>query len=211
MNRFLSLTLVPALTLVLASSAAAATVTAAQPCYANGEEVVLTGEGFAPDGPVTFTVNGRRIDGVVTTNGDGEFEANYTPPTTQSETKLVLRATDAAETTAKTTLFVTRERSVNADPSRTDNVRTWKAVFRLYGFGKGKMFIHYVGPNGKLRKTVGIGRLQGPCGRLKTDKRRVLPFSNPDFGTWKLQFDTRRRYDSDTANKRVIPVRVFRG
>lgn len=172
----------------------------------------MSGDGFAPDGPVTFTVNNRRISGEVITNGDGHFEATYTPPASQTESKVVIRATDAQETTAKTKLVVTRERSVTAVPDTTNNVRTWKAVFKLYGFGAGKkVFIHYIGPNGTLRKTVGLGRLRGPCGRLKTSKRRVLPFSNPDFGTWKLQFDTRRHFSRNTAKKRVIPVRVFRG
>ena len=32
-----------------------------------------------------------------------------------------------------------------------------------------------------------------------------MPFDNPEFGLWRLQFDTRRRYDGDRANKRVIP------
>ena len=38
-----------------------------------------------------------------------------------------------------------------------------------------------------------------------------MPFDNPQFGIWHLQFDTRRRYDEDFKNKRVIPVRVYRG
>jgi hypothetical protein len=156
-------------------------------------------------------VNGRRTSGTVITNGDGDFEANYEPPASPDEDRLAIRASDSEGTTARAVIFVTTERRVTADPAQTNNVRTWKAVFRLYGFGKGKAFIHYIGPNGKLRKTVNLGKLRGPCGRRKTDKRRVLPFADPDFGVWKLQFDTRRRFDRDTANKRVIPVRVYRG
>ena len=50
-----------------------------------------------------------------------------------------------------------------------------------------------------------------PSGRLKTEKRRVMPFDNPAFGIWRLQFDTHRRFDKDRERKRVIPVRVYRG
>ena len=38
-----------------------------------------------------------------------------------------------------------------------------------------------------------------------------MPFENPQFGRWRLQFDTHRRYDPDRRRKRVIPVRVYRG
>jgi hypothetical protein len=38
-----------------------------------------------------------------------------------------------------------------------------------------------------------------------------MPFDDPQFGTWRLQFDKRRRFDRDTENRRVIPVRVYRG
>ena len=210
MTRIRHLFLAAALALCVPAAAQAATIDAAKRCYFNGDTVVLKGSGFAPDGPVTFTVNGRRTSGTVITDGNGDFEANYEPPATADEDRLVIRASDSEGTVAKKRIFVTTERRVTADPAQTTNVRTWKAVFRLYGFGRGKAFVHYVAPNGKLRKTVKLGKLRGPCGRRKTDKRRVLPFANPDFGVWKLQFDTRRRFDRDTAKKRVIPVRVFR-
>jgi hypothetical protein len=38
-----------------------------------------------------------------------------------------------------------------------------------------------------------------------------MPFDNPAFGIWRLQFDTHRRFDKDRERKRVIPVRVYRG
>ena len=94
---------------------------------------------------------------------------------------------------------------MTADPDSSSNVRTWKAVLSLFGFGDGKAFIHYLNPNGVLKKTVRLGRLRGPCGRLKTGERRVMPFENPQFGVWRLQFDTRRRYDRDTENKTRDP------
>ena len=38
-----------------------------------------------------------------------------------------------------------------------------------------------------------------------------MPFDNPQFGVWRLQFDTHRQFDRDRKNKRVIPVSVYRG
>jgi len=193
-------------------SAHAASLEASQACYPNGKKVSLSGAGFAPEDPVTFKVNGRKIGGSAITDADGSFRANYPPPTAETEDRLVIRATDSVGTTAKTVVFVTVRRGFRANPDTTTNVRTWRAVFKLFGFGAGrKAFVHYIDPDGKHRKTIKLGRLKGPCGRLKTERRRVLPFRNPDTGRWKLQFDTRRRFSRKTTNKRVIPVKVFLG
>lgn len=193
------------------ATAQAATLEASRTCYPNGKEVVLTGDGFAPDAAITFTVNGRRISGNAIAGDEGGFTVTYPPPTAETQDRLVIGATDSEGTAARTRLFVTRQRAVTAHPAKTDNVRTWKAVFKLWGFRRGKAFVHYIAPNGRHRKTVKLGRLKGPCGRLRTRKRRVLPFANPSYGKWKLQFDTRRRYRKRTVNRRVIPVNVFRG
>jgi hypothetical protein len=196
---------------MLAAPAGAATLDAGKSCYFNNNLARLSGSGFAPDSPVTFTVNGRPLNATATTDSAGDFLVRYDPPRTETERQLVLRATDSEDTSARTTIFVTRRRAVTADPDRSPNVRTWRAVMRLFGFGRGRAYIHYVNPNDRHKKTVRLGRLRGPCGRLKTDKRRVMPFRDPQFGVWRLQFDTSRKFDRDTVNKRVIPVRVFRG
>ena len=209
MTRLLSLSIGAGL--VLAAPAGAATLDAGKSCYFNNNLARLSGSGFAPDSPVTFTVNGRPLNATATTDSAGDFLVKYDPPRTETERKLVLRATDSEDTSARTTIFATRRRSVTADPDRSSNVRTWRAVMRLFGFGRGRAYIHYLNPNDRHKKTVRLGRLHGPCGRLKTEKRRVMPFRDPQFGVWRLQFDTHRKYDQDTVNKRMIPVRVFRG
>ena len=199
---------------LLASPAAAgaATLDANRSCYFNSHLARLTGTGFAPNSPITFTVNGRTIGQSVVSDSAGGVMVTYDPPRVRSgQRKLVIEATDSEDTSASTRIVVSRRRQVTADPHTTSNVRTWRAVFRLFGFRRGRAYIHYVNPDGRHRKTVRLGRLRGPCGRLKTEKRRVMPFRNPQFGVWRLQFDTRRRYDRDTNRKRVIPVRIYRG
>ena len=208
MTRLLSLSIG---VLLLAAPAGAATLDAGKSCYYNNGLARLSGSGFAPDSAITFTVNGRTINQSVTTNSAGDVLVTYEPTHTNTERKLVIRATDSEDTSARTTIYVTRKRRVTANPDSSSNVRTWEAVLRLFGFGRGRAFIHYQNPNGVLKKTVRLGRLHGPCGRLETEKRRVMPFDNPQFGRWRLQFDTSRRYDPDRKRKRVIPVRVFHG
>jgi hypothetical protein len=197
--------------LVAPAASAAATLDAGKSCYFNNSSARLSGSGFAPDSPITFTANGNRISQSVTSDAAGNFLVEYEPRRTKTERKVVLRATDSEDTSASVTIFVTRKRRVTADPSTAANVRTWEAVLRLFGFGRGRAYIHYRNPKGVLKKTVRLGRLRGPCGRLKTEKRRVMPFDNPAFGVWRLQFDTHRRFDKDRKRKRVIPVQVYRG
>ena len=206
-----SLLVAAALLLTAPAGAAAATLDADSSCYFNRSEAELTGRGYAPDSQVRFTVNRERLPTTVTSDSEGELAVTYEPPRASTERRLVIRATDAEGNTGRTTIYVTRKRRILAKPATTDNVRRWKAVFRLYGFGSGRAYIHYVNPKGRLKKTVRLGRLRGPCGRLKTDKRRVMPFKRPQFGLWRLHFDTRRRFDRDEPNARVIPVRVYRG
>jgi hypothetical protein len=206
-----SLVVVFALLFALPAVAQAARLSAGKSCYPNGDKAHLTGRGFAPDSPIQFSVNGRRLSANVTSDSQGDVSVTYTPSPTDTERKLVIRATDSEDNSGSTTIFVTHELRVTADPATSNNVRTWRAVFRLFGFGLGKGYIHYINPHGDFKKTVKLGRLRGPCGRLKSTRRRVLPFRNPQFGFWKLQFDTRRHFHSSTKRKRVIPVKVYRG
>jgi hypothetical protein len=199
------------LLLAVPAVADAATLDAGRSCYFNDSLARLSGSGFAPDSPITFTVNGRELRETVTSDAAGDVLVRYDPPQPATEQRLVIRATDSEGASARTVIFVSRKRRVTADPDSSANVRTWRAILKLFGFGRGKAFIHYLDPDRDHRKTVRLGRLRGPCGRLKTDERRVMPFEDPDFGVWRLQFDTRRRYDKDTVRKRVIPVRVYRG
>ena len=194
------------------ASAQAATLDAARSCYPMGSDAVINGSEFAPDSSMSFTVNGDPLPASVTSDEAGDFRVTYRNlPRTATERRLVIRATDSEGTSAATTFYVTRELRVTADPDSSPNVRTWRAVFSLWGFGRGRAYIHYVNPKGRHKKTVRLGRLIGPCGRLRTAKRRVMPFRDPAFGYWRLQFDTRSRYSKNTVRKRVIPVRVYRG
>ena len=70
--------------------------------------------------------------------------------------------------------------------------------FKVFGFGlvtaNPIVYLHYVRPNGKLKRTIRLGRAQGVCGQIKrTARKKLFPFS-AERGKWKLQFDTRRRY-----------------
>jgi hypothetical protein len=193
------------------ASAHAATLAAGKSCYENRDEARLVGHGFAPESQIRFAVNGRRLKELVRSDGDGDVAVFYTPARTQTERKLVIRASDEDGTAAKTTIFVTKRFAVTAKPPGSDDVRTWKAILGLYGFGRGTAFVHYANPKGRFKKTVRLGRLRRPCGRLLTSRRRVMPFRDPQYGRWYLQFDTHRRYRPGIADSKLVRVAITRG
>lgn len=195
--------------LVLPATAHAATLTAGKSCYPNGDDARLVGRGYTPESNITFTVNSRTLKQQVQSAADGTLEVDYSPRKTSTERKLVIRATDQDGHTGRETIFVTARFHVTAHPASSKNVEKWKAVFGLFGFGHGKAYIHYVNPKGHFKKTVKLGRLHGPCGRLTTTKRRVMPFRDPQYGPWQLQFDTHRRYRKNIDRKQVLHVTVY--
>jgi hypothetical protein len=211
LKRLLALSIGAGLVLTAPGAAAAATLDAGKSCYFNNSRARLSGTGFASNSQIAFTANGKPINASINSNSSGDFLVKYEPRHTDTERRVVIRATDEDGTSARTTITVTRKRRVTAHPNHADDVETWRAVIKMFGFGDGTAFIHYRNPNGVLKKTVRLGKLRGACGHLETDKRRVMPFDNPQFGKWRLQFDTHRHFDKDRAKKRVIPVKVFRG
>ena len=83
--------------------------------------------------------------------------------------------------------------------------------FSAYGFGVATpagasmptVYVHYVDPRGKLRRTISLGAGTTPCGTIvQTTLRRLFPF-NPRRGRWTLQFDTSRTYRRATGVSRL--------
>jgi hypothetical protein len=86
-------------------------------------------------------------------------------------------------------------------PSTGDPQRL-RVRFTVARFGRNRpVYLHYVGPNHHLKRTVFLGTARGLCGYLRTGYRRLFPFTVRP-GTWRLRFDTRRFY-------RVRPRRPY--
>ena len=80
--------------------------------------------------------------------------------------------------------------------------------FRLLGFGPGTAYLHWVDPDGVVRRTATLGRTRGACGHFTTGLWRIFPFP-ARVGSWRLQFDLRRRYSASAVPRYplVVPVR----
>lgn len=199
------------------AAADAATIQLNRSCYLTGNVVGVSGSGFAPNTAVTISQGGEQI-GTTQSDALGSFQASYSAPDV-SETKrqqsIDVSATDGVNTAAA----ASKVSAFNADFSPSSgNPRTLKVNFRADGFnllgGKAStVYLHYIAPGGKRKMTKRLGKAQGACGQLSTKKHKLFPFS-ARRGTWRLQWDTRKKYQKCTRESDFLcfvrEVRIFR-
>lgn len=195
--------------LAAAAPAPAATVSVPQACYSSREPVDYVGTEFRPRARYDVYVAGRRLaTGRVSSFGDlsGSFRAPVPAAGRPGERTYLLTVTDGvrrASTRFRSTVFGADFRPDQGDPA------TLRVRFYAFDFGRGRtVFLHYVAPNRRLRLTVRLGRTGGPCGTVSTPRRRIFPF-RAGRGSWRLQFDTRRRYDATPPRpyvRLIVPI-----
>lgn len=200
--------------LVAAGTASAATVSTPERCYSSREPVDYVGTEFRPGAEYDAYVAGRRVaGGRVSRFGDlaGHFRAPVPARGRPGERTFTLTVTDGvrrASTRFRSTIFGADYRPDQGDPA------TLRVRFYAFDFGRGRtVYLHYVSPSRRLRLTVRLGTTAGPCGTVSTPLRRIFPF-RAAAGSWRLQFDTRRRYDATPPRpfvRLVVPILRNRG
>lgn len=209
---------VPVVALAAAVPAAhAAEIHLDRACYADpaqrADAIVLAGSGFTPNAAYQVTLDGRPLpNGTGTSDGTGAVAGNLPAPslTTTVGQKVyqhtfTLGAMEGAN--APTAQFTVSKLFATFTPA-SGNPKTLKVRFKLYGFGLAgatapAIYLHYVRPDGTLQKTYRLGTGRGPCGSLSTSRRRLFPFA-ARRGSWKLQFDTSRRYVRGTSSSSFL-------
>jgi hypothetical protein len=213
-----------ALVALLASAPAAAapaTLTTDARCYLQGAPLQMTAGGLTPNAPLTVVLDGQQLsygDGSTpTADAAGSFASSFaTPPLVAGavERRHVLVVSDGTRR-PRAHFTVTRPAGGDFQPSSGDP-RTLRARFRAWGFGVAaanrrtpvQVWLHWVSPQGTVRRNVALGAARGDCGALTTQPRRVFPF-DPEAGRWMLVLDTHRRYRVQASGPRAkIPVHV---
>lgn len=201
---------------VAVPAAGAATLKTETPCYQETQEVVVGGTGFAPLSIVTIS-RVDRVLGSTQADANGNLRAKFeTPelPDDVRERRYPLSATDMVNTAA--TAYRATSIFANFRPG-SGNPATLRVRFSVNGFGlrrsRAPIYLHYVRPNGKERRTIRLGRAAGVCGKIRrTKKRKLFPF-RAERGRWIMQFDTRRKYERATSKRRTPwvrkPVEIF--
>ena len=186
---------VTALTAPAAASAATLTADPAKPCYRDSETINLLGSDFTPSSSVTVTRDDENIGTLVTDLG-GAFNGELTLGQRRGRETRTYTATDVADPTLTASTAITVSAvDVNVKPrsGAPGRILTISAT----GFTTGRtLWAHVI--RGRSKRNLKIGALNGPCRRLRA-QRRVLP-RNAALGVYTVQFDTFRRY---SPNRRV--------
>jgi hypothetical protein len=202
-----------ALTLAAAipAAASAAQIQTDRPCYQdNTGTVAVSGNGFEPNQPYQVTLDGAALpNGSGTTDAAGGIAGSFPTPelggsgnSVHAYTLGIVQGANAPTTSFSVTPFF-----ADFTPG-SGNPKTLHVRFKVFGFGlvnpNPLVYLHYVRPSGKLKRTIKLGRAQGVCGQIRrTSRKKLFPF-NAERGHWKLQFDTHKAYRKGQAGSNFL-------
>jgi len=191
-----------------AGAAHAASIQLAPGCFHSGGAGLLTGAGFRPDASWTAKLRGTQRLGSGRTDRKGRIRARFTAPAysgTTGERVETLSVTDGPHVASRS--FSLTPLTASFSPT-TGDPNTMRVRWRVLGLGADSaVFVHYIAPNGKLRKSVRIGHAQGACGHLKTAPTRLFPFPI-SYGRWTFQIDAHSGYSKATVPRLLIQYDV---
>jgi hypothetical protein len=196
------LAVLPLSALIIPAAAHGATVQTDRTCYLQTDKtnVTVTGEGYTPGQPYSVLLDGTALSGGLgTMDAGGMMRGAFPPPmlTAEEEQRRFTVQVVSDALAASTTFTVTRLKATFS-PSQGDPTKL-KVRFSVAGFGLAThnpdVYVHYITPGGRLKKTIRLGKATGQCGRIvKTAKRKLFPFTRPSLGKWQLQFDTSKSF-----------------
>jgi hypothetical protein len=191
-----------------ANAAASARIRLTPGCYQSGQGGLLTGAGFNPNGTWVARLDHRHRLGTGHVDAHGKISARFTAPVyhgTSGLRTLTLSVSDGPHTvsihfqmTPLTATFL----------PHTGNPATLRVRWRVLGLGPGHgVYVHYLDPQGRYKRTLRIGTTQGPCGTLKTGPIALFPFAYK-LGRWTFQVDANRRFSVATVPRLLIQFDV---
>ena len=193
-------------TLAMAATAQAATVVIApaSACYLAGQPVTLSGSGYTAGGAVDVSIDGSGI-GSLPVDASGNFSGSYTFERMDAAKQHTLTATDTSNSavTATVSYFGTTHQVAT---KRKIGKPGKKVKLRGYGFIFGSNAYLHVRGHG-IKTNTFLAQPKAPCGTFSV-KKKLVPKGAP-FGTYRVQFDAKRRYSKKTTPRLVGEVRVF--
>lgn len=194
-----------ALTAPAAANAAALGAAPLKPCYQAGENVTLAGSGYTPNQGVSLASDGQPLGSDIA-DPAGNFAGTLRVGVASGEKVKTYTATDQSNpaNTASVQLRISAL-TVNLRPKRGRPERRFRIGAR--GFTNARTLYAHVVRKG-FKRTVRVGRLKGPCRKIKA-RKRLFPKSIAN-GTYRVQFDGKRRYRRSTKQKVVRGFTVFR-
>jgi hypothetical protein len=197
---------------VVPATAHAAAVQTDRACYLQTDRtnVTVSGNGFAAGKPYTVLLDGTALQGATNTiDANGTMQGAFAPPTlARDELQRTFKVAVNSDTLSAQAQFTVTRLKANFTPSEGDPTKL-KVRFSVAGFGLAApnpdVFVHYVTPGGRLKKTIRLGKATGQCGRIeRTAKRRLFPFTHPRLGKWQLQFDTSKSFTKGATGAKFL-------
>lgn len=177
-------------------------------CYLSSGAGLLTGSGFRPRATWTAKLGGTKRIGTGRIDRSGEIRARFTAPVyhgTKGTREYTLSVTDGSHVASTTFQMTPLDASFSP---HTGNPATLRVRWRVLGLGpKHGVYVHYVTPKRRLKRTLRIGTTRGPCGSLKTGPIALFPFRY-SYGTWTFQIDASRTYRETTTPRLLLDFEI---
>jgi hypothetical protein len=191
---------------------AAPVITTARACYLSEQEVALAGTGFHPGDTYSVTLD-RTLLGTGTVSLDATISGKLSSGRLGAGVDRVLHRIIVADGALQAHVgFHVSAFNAYFAPGVGDP-RTLRVRYTVNAVGLSApvgtiVWIHYLTPQGHLRKSVPVGRTTGVCGSLHRSRlHRLFPFRATP-GRWRLQFDLRQGYSRRTRPRIVRDVAV---
>jgi len=194
-----------------ASAEASLTVDPGATCYREQSRVFLQGAGFTPNGDVVFSRSDETLGDPIQADPAGALQPQLIlPGLVKGQRQLTYLATDQTNTalSAQVSLLVTAT-DVVLEPAGGPPERMLTIRARGF-FGGNTLYAHIVriGKKAHKARNMRIGRVDGAC--RKTTARKRLFTKRTAAGTYRVQFDTYRRYRASRDVKSNFTVTVYR-
>ncbi len=178
----------------------------ALPCYLARQAVRLSGAGFHAADRYSVSLD-RTLLGTGTVRPDGTLGGSLSSGTLPTGSHRVLHRILVADGALEARVgFHTSSFGASFSPASGDP-RTLRVRYAVDAIGLGRaggtlVWLHYVDPFGRVRRSLAIGRTRGVCGSLQSIRHRLFPLP-PRRGVWRLQFDLSQAY-ARAARPRIV-------
>jgi hypothetical protein len=195
-----------------AAGAGPPTIRTALPCYLPDQTVRLTGSGFHAADRYSVTLD-RDLLGTGTVHPGGTISGRLSSGKVPAGAHRVLHRILVADGALQARVgFHTTTFGASFSPSTGDphtlKVRYFVDAIGLAAPGGSLVWLHYLDPIGRVRRSVAIGRTRGVCGSLRRSiPHRLFPV-RLRRGVWRLQFDLKQGYSAATRPRIVRAVAV---
>jgi hypothetical protein len=211
----LSIAVLAALTVPAAAQAPGPAIALNKKCYeaaapgaAAGEPVSFTATGFPPGGSVAISRDGASL-GTLTAGSTGSVTGRLPAPAIDPKQERRFSITATSQLNPAITATVNPlATALNVTVKPKTGKPGVKRRISARGFNvKGAKYL-YAHVRGRAKKNIRLGRIRGACGKSKARKRILR--NNAKSGSYRVQFDTHKKYKKTRIPRVTYLITVFR-